>query len=182
MRGARDHFSGGLRPGSTSPQRAAGPRKNRVALRYNVEATLMAETYNKPMHRLLHSISVCLLVISARAEVQVLNLQQAVNRALQQNPDIALARLDEQKAANAVRAAKAPFTPSVYAGSGLAYSSGFPMSVDGQAASIVQARARQSIFNRQLSYSVAAARESARGAGIATSAKREEIAFRTASM
>lgn len=141
-----------------------------------------AETYNKRMHRLLHSLSLCLLIVSARAEVQVVNLQQAVNRALQQNPDLALARLDEQKAANAVRFAKAPFSPSLYAGSGLAYSSGFPMSIDGAAPSIFQARARQDIFNRQQSYTVASARETARGAGIATSAKREEIAFRTASM
>jgi outer membrane protein len=122
------------------------------------------------------------LVLSARAELQVMNLQQAVNRALQQNPDLALARLDEQKAANAIRLAKAPFSPSLYGGSGLAYSSGFPMSIDGAAPSIFQARARQDIFNRQQSYTVASARETARGAGIATSAKREEIAFRTASM
>src|ERR1700724_123550 len=114
------------------------------------------------MHRLLHSLSLCLLVLSARAEIQVLNLQQAVNRALQQNPDLALARLDEQKAANAVRLAKAPFSPSLYAGSGLAYSSGFPMSIDGSAPSIFQARARQDIFNRQQSYMVASARETAR--------------------
>src|SRR3984893_18223710 len=127
------------------------------------------------MHRLLHSVSLCVLGVSAHAEVQVLNLQQAVNRALQQNPDIALARLDEQKAANAVRIGKAPFSPSLYAGSGLAYSSGFPMSIDGAAPSIFQARARQDIFNRQQSYMVASARETARGHGMATCAKREGI-------
>src|SRR2546430_13813708 len=124
------------------------------------------------MQRLLHSVSLCLMVVSARAEVQVVNLQQAVNRALQQNPDLALARLDEQKAANAVRVAKAPFSPSLYAGSGLAYSSGFPMSIDGAAPSIFQARARQDIFNRQQSYAVASARETARAAGIATLTQR----------
>jgi outer membrane protein TolC len=104
-----------------------------------------------------------------------------VDRALHENPDIALARLDEQKAAQAARLAKAPFSPAIFAGSGLAYSSGFPMSVDGAAPSIFQARAKQDIFNRQQSYMVASARENVRGAGIVTSAKRDEIAFRTAS-
>jgi len=111
-----------------------------------------------------------------------MSLKQAVDRALQQNPDIALALLDEQKVAQAVRLAKAPFSPAVYAGSGLAYANGFPLSVDGAAPSIVQARARQDIFNRQQSYAVAAARENARGAGITTAAKRDEIAFRAASL
>lgn len=111
-----------------------------------------------------------------------MTLRQAVGRALEQNPDIALARLDEQKTAQAVRLAKAPFSPSIGAGSGVAYANGFPMSIDGAAPAIVQARARQFLFNRQQSYVVASAKENARGAGIATSAKRDEIASRTASM
>lgn len=111
-----------------------------------------------------------------------MTLHQAVERALQQNPDIALARLDEQKAAQAVRLAKAPFSPTVGAGSGLAYSNGFPMSIEGSAPSIVQARASQYLFNKRQSYLVAEARETARGAGIATASKRDEIAFRTASL
>src|SRR5258706_10323869 len=115
------------------------------------------------------------------AEIHTLSLKQALDRALHENPDIALARLDEQKAAQAERLAKAPFTPVIFAGSGLAYSSGFPMSVDGAAPSIFQARAKQDIFNRQQSYTAASARENVRGAGIVTSSKRDEIAFRTAS-
>ena len=122
------------------------------------------------------------IAAGAQAEVHTMNLRQAVDRALQENPDIALARLDEQKAAIAVRLAKAPFRPSVYAGSGLAYANGFPMSIEGSAPSIVQTRAKQDIFNRQQSYTVAAARENVRGAGIASSSKRDEVAYRTASL
>ncbi len=123
-----------------------------------------------------------MVALSLRAEIHTLKLRQAVDRALLQNPDIALARLDEQKAAQSVRLAKAPFSPSLAAGSGLAKTYGFPMSIDGAAPSIVQARAKEDLFNRQQSYLLASARENARGAGIATSAKRDEIAFRTASM
>lgn len=111
-----------------------------------------------------------------------MTLRQAVDRALQQNPDIALARLDEQKAAQSIRSAIAPFRPTVATGSGLAYANGFPMSIDGAAPSVVQARARESIFNHQQSLMAAAARENQRGTGISTEAKRDEVAFRTASL
>jgi outer membrane protein TolC len=66
-------------------------------------------------------------------------------------------------------------------GSGLAYSNGFPMSIEGSAPSIVQARASQFIFNRQQSYLVAQAREQVRGAGIDVANKRDEVAYRTTS-
>lgn len=116
------------------------------------------------------------------AEVRTLALRQAIDLALKQNPDVILARLDEQKALQSIRLARDPFTPRIGVGSGLAYSSGFPMSIDGAAPSIVQARATQFIFNRQQSYLVAEARENARGTGIAASGKREEIAFKTTSL
>jgi outer membrane protein len=116
------------------------------------------------------------------AEVHTLTLSQAVNLALKQNPDLTIARLDEQKAHEGVRVAKDPFTPRLYAGSGLAYVSGFPMSIDGAAPSILQARVIESLFDRPLSYRLAEAKENARGAGFATSARRDEIAFRTASL
>lgn len=119
---------------------------------------------------------------SLRAEVRTLTLRQAIDLALKQNPDVIAARLDEQKALQSIRLAKDPFTPRIGVGSGLAYSSGFPMSIDGAAPSIVQARATQFIFNRQQSYIVAEARENARGAGIAASGKRDEIAFKTTSL
>jgi outer membrane protein TolC len=127
---------------------------------------------------LLLGVSTCVV----RAEIHTLTLRQAVERALGENPDIALARLDEQKAAQSVRLAKAPFSPKIGVGSGLAYSSGFPMSIEGSGPSIFQARANQFIFNRQQSYLVAEARENVRGAGIASASKRDEIAFRTASI
>ena len=123
-----------------------------------------------------------LLAANIKAEIHTLTLRDTVELALKQNPDIALARLDEQKFIEAVRIARDPFSPRIFVGSGLAYSSGFPMSIEGAAPSVVQARASQYLFNRQQKYVIAQAREDARGAGIAVSAKRDEIAFRTASL
>ncbi len=109
-----------------------------------------------------------------------MTLRQAVERALQQNPELAMARLDEVKAREAVRSQKDPFSPHVFFGSGLAYTNGFPMSIDGAAPSIVQARVSQYLFNRQQSYAIARTKEEARGAGIAASAKKDDVAYRTA--
>lgn len=111
-----------------------------------------------------------------------MTLRQAVTTALKQNPDIALARLDEEKAKQAVRLAKDPFIPRITAGSGLAYSNGFPMSIEGSAPSVFQASATQFIYNRQQSYLVAQSREEARGAGFGAAAKRDEVAWRAAGL
>jgi outer membrane protein TolC len=67
-------------------------------------------------------------------------------------------------------------------GSGLAYSNGFPMSIEGSAPSIVQARAAQDLFNRPQSFAVAQAKEDARGAALGVAGKRDEVAYRTASL
>jgi outer membrane protein len=120
------------------------------------------------------------LAWGARAEVHQLTLRQAVGIAVKQNPDIALARIDEENARQAVRVTKDPFAPRLTVGSGLAYSNGFPMSIEGSAPSIVQAHAAQFIFNRPQTFAVAQAREEVRGAGFSVAGKRDEVAYRTA--
>jgi outer membrane protein TolC len=115
-----------------------------------------------------------------RAETHPMTLRQTVELALKQNPDIVLARLDEEKLRQGVRIARDPFSPRLTVGSGLAYSNGFPMAIDGSAPSIFQARATMDIFNRQKSLEVAQAREEARGAAFATANKRDDAAYRAA--
>jgi outer membrane protein TolC len=116
------------------------------------------------------------------AEVRTLTLREAIDLALNQNPDILLARLDQQKAEDAVRLARDPFIPKVVVGSGLAYSNGFPMSIEGATPSIMQARAIADVFNRPQSYRVAAAKESRRGAALDAGARQDEIVYRTAEL
>jgi len=123
-----------------------------------------------------------LLATGLSAEVRPMTLKQAVQAALSQNPDVALARLDEEKARQGIRVARDPFTPRITAGSGLAYSNGFPMSVEGSAPSVFQARASEFIFNRPQSFAIAQAKEDARGAAIGVVAKRDEVAYRVASL
>src|SRR5512146_3032739 len=116
------------------------------------------------------------------AEVHRMTLRQAVELAMKQNPDIAMARLDAEKARQAVRVARDPFTPRITVGSGLAYSNGFPLSIEGSAPSIVQAQAAQYLFNRPQSYAVAQAKENARGASLGVAGKRDEVGYRVASL
>ncbi|MDP9055414.1 MAG: TolC family protein [Acidobacteriota bacterium] len=120
--------------------------------------------------------------LSARAETHTLTLKQAIDRALSQNPEVVMARLDETRATLGVRVAKSPFTPRVGMGSGLAYSNGFPLSIDGSAPAIFQVKANESLFNKPQSYAIQQARESARGAGFAAGEKSDEIVWRVASL
>lgn len=122
------------------------------------------------------------LAAGLRAETRSMTLRQSVEQALRQNPDIIMAHLEEEKAKQAVRVAKDPFAPRIVVGSGLAYTNGFPMSIEGAAPSVIQANAVQYLFNRPQSYTVAQAKENARGAGLGTAARRDEIVFRTASI
>jgi outer membrane protein len=131
---------------------------------------------------LKHLSLLVLTTASGFAETRSLTLRQAVDIALKENPDLVLARLDEQKAQDAVRIAKDPFVPKLYAGSGLAKVWGYPSSIEGAAPSIVQTRTDMALFNRSKSFELARVRENARGASITTQSKSDEIAYQTASL
>ena len=116
------------------------------------------------------------------AEVHTLTLRQAVERALQQSPDIVLARLNQQQALMGIRIARDPFVPKVIMGSGLAYNTGYPLNINGDPPSVFETKAVMSIFNLQQRYLLAEAKEDARTAAIDETAKRDDVAYRAASL
>ncbi|HTA41161.1 MAG TPA: TolC family protein [Bryobacteraceae bacterium] len=122
------------------------------------------------------------MALSARAETYTLTLKQAVDRAFAQNPEIIESRLDELKATQGVRYAQSPFTPRLSVGSGAAWTNGFPLSIEGSAPAVFEARASQYLFNIPQRYTIRQAKESARGAGFASGEKSDEIAYRIASL
>ncbi|MEQ1886391.1 MAG: TolC family protein [Bryobacteraceae bacterium] len=126
----------------------------------------------------LFALSFSCFATLASAEVKTMTLRQAVDLALAQNPDVLIARLDQQKARGQVTIQRDPFVPKVFAGSGVAYTNGFPATIDGSAPSILQARANMAIFNRPQSYLVAQAEENVRGAGAETARRQEEVVYR----
>jgi outer membrane protein len=117
---------------------------------------------------------------TALAEVHTLTLRQALDFASKQNVDVLLSRLDAQRAEQGIRVAKDPFSPKVYGGSGLAWTSGYPNAIDGNAPSIFEAKTNMSLFNRPASYQVAEARENSRGAQLDAQSRSDEVAYRTA--
>jgi outer membrane protein TolC len=127
--------------------------------------------------------SISLLFASfVSAEVHSLTLQQALEIAARQNPEVALARLDEKRASQGVQVALDPFRPKVYGGSGLAYTYGYPNSIDGNAPSLVEFKTDMALFNRPKSYEVASARETARGSQFGAQAKAEDVAYQAADL
>ena len=110
-----------------------------------------------------------------------ITLRQAIGIALEQNPDVLLARLDAEKAGYAVREARAPFSPQLVVGSGLAATAGIPQSVDGASPSIFRAVGRQFLYNREQSSRVKQARELAAAADYVVASRQDEVAFRVAS-
>src|ERR1700679_2516002 len=103
-------------------------------------------------------------VLTARAETHTLTLKQAVARALTQNPDIVMARLDEAKASLGVRLAQSPFTPHMGVGTGLAYTNGFPLSIEGSAPAVFEAKANEYLRKQPQRPALAQGKTRARGA------------------
>lgn len=117
-----------------------------------------------------HSWSIAFLMLAAtpavRAEIHRLTLTEAVQIATKQNPDVILARLDEQRAAQNLIIQKDPFHPKIFAGSGAAWSSGYPQSIDGNAPSLAQGRVVMALYNKPISLRIAQARENQRGSAL----------------
>jgi outer membrane protein TolC len=111
-----------------------------------------------------------------------MTLRQALELALAQSPEVTLARLDQQRARYQVTIAHDPFSPKVFAGSGAAYTNGFPASIDGAAPAIFQAKTQMAIFDRPQTYQIRQANENLRGSGIEVGRQQDEVAYRVASL
>jgi len=123
-----------------------------------------------------------LIPSAVNAEVHSLTLREALEIASRQNPDVTLARLDQQRAEEGIKVTRDPFVPKVYGGSGLAYTYGYPNSIEGNAPSLFEARTDMALYNRPKSYLVASARETARGLQSGAQAKADEVAYQAADM
>ncbi len=116
------------------------------------------------------------------AEIRTLTLQETAAIAMKQNPEVAMARLDSVKARESIRVTKDPFFPKIIAGTGLAYTSGFPNTIDGSAPSILTVKMPMTLFNRPQSFQAAAASENLRGAELATGVRMDDVLYRAAAM
>jgi outer membrane protein len=153
-----------------SSLKALSPR--RIAVRHAIEqASAFA----------MCCASVFVLAAAVRAQdVEKLTLRQAVSLALENSPDLKLARVQYNVASAEVRTNRAAFLPNLYTGSGAAYTYGFPALPGGNAPALFEMDYTQAIFNPWLKGQQHAAEERAKNQEIEMDRTRDDIIFRTA--
>jgi len=92
-------------------------------------------------------------------DVVSLNLKQAVDMALRNSRDVALAQARYNVAQNTVEVNRSAFRPNLFTGSGAAYTYGFPQTPGGAAPSIINASYVQTVFNPLLTAETRASSE-----------------------
>ncbi len=80
-------------------------------------------------------------------QAQRLTLRQAVAQAVSRSRDVALARLRYEAAQRQADVGRSQFLPELYAGSGVAYTSGFPLAAGGGAPAVASVTYNQNIFD-----------------------------------
>src|SRR4051794_4552960 len=77
-------------------------------------------------------------VLPEKLHAQALPFQHAIELALQHSGTMAIAAADQVRAHNGYLEARNTFLPTLYIGSGLAASYGFPLSIEGSAPTIIK--------------------------------------------
>jgi outer membrane protein len=113
-------------------------------------------------------------------DTEKVTLQQAISLALQNSPELKLARVQYNVANAEVRTNRAVFLPNLYTGSGAAYTYGFPSLPGGGAPAVFEMDYTQAIFNPWLKGQQHAAEERAKNQRIEMDRTRDDIIFRAA--
>jgi outer membrane protein len=92
--------------------------------------------------KIVFLLSICLSAFS-----EEITLKRAVELALNHSTTIAVANADEKRAQQGYYEARNLYMPQMTLGSGLAYSNGFPLSIEGSAPSIVNVNSSQYLYN-----------------------------------
>ena len=92
--------------------------------------------------RIVFLLSLCLPAVS-----EEITLKRAVELALSHSTTMAVANADEKRAQQGYYEARNMYLPQMTLGSGIAYSNGFPLSIEGSAPSIINVNSSQYLFN-----------------------------------
>jgi outer membrane protein len=109
-----------------------------------------------------------------------LSLREATDLALRNNRNIQLAQAGVDRATAEHQEAGAVFWPQVLLGSGLAYTKGFPLSIEGSAPSVFQVNASQAFFDRNLRGAEKQAGAMQQAAGKSLEETRDQVIAETA--
>ena len=171
-----------------------------AAMRRNVRVIPMGSGCKKMINRrsggkigircvaVLHaaSLALCILAGVGRAGAQdselvrKLTLKEAVNLAVANSRDLALARLQYGVMQRQVGLARSAFLPNLYTGTGVAYTNGFPLLEGGGAPAIFSISYTQQIFNPPLKGEQHAAEQRAEGQRLSMDDVRDTVMTRAA--
>ena len=121
------------------------------------------------------------LFVAVRAGADPVTFRQAVELALRHSGTMVMASADQQRAHADFLELRNNYLPTITAGSGLGYSYGYPMSIEGAAPTIVSVDTRQYIFNAANYKFMKAARIDWQASGLNMQDKRNQVIFETAS-
>jgi outer membrane protein len=113
-------------------------------------------------------------------DASTMTLKQAVTLAMQNSPELKLARVQYNVALREVGVDHASFLPNLYTGSGIAYTYGFPGLPGGNAPSVFQLDYTQSLFDPELKAQQQAAEERAKSAKLEIDRIQSDVIARTA--
>jgi outer membrane protein TolC len=118
---------------------------------------------------------------AAAQDIQSVTLKQAVERALQNSREVAVAQLQYNVSRRTVDVDSAAFKPNLYTGSGAAYTYGFPQTISGAAPSIINLSYLQSVFNPVLTAQVRAAQDRSEAQRLELEKTRNSVTVQTVS-
>jgi outer membrane protein TolC len=130
-------------------------------------------------------LAVCALPTGSTAlaqenEQQPLSLTRAVALSVEHSSELALAAARHALAEGQEAQARAPFRPSLFTGSGAAYTNGFPLTASGGAPSVFNVSYVQTLFNAPLRGQVRAAKERTEVERLGLERSRDAVILRTA--
>src|ERR1700687_173665 len=91
--------------------------------------------------------AVVLIIIATRGEAEPLPLERAIRLALAHSTGSAIANADVQRAFASYRELRNNYLPQLFVGSGLGWSYGYPLSIEGSAPALANAVAQSTVFN-----------------------------------
>jgi len=124
------------------------------------------------IHKLL---LVAFLFLPASLLAEPLTLRHAVELALQHANGVAIAAAEQQNASANYRELHNNYLPQVAAGSGLGWSYGFPLSLEGSAPSIFNINAQSALLHPELRSFIHAAQSESSAAGFRSKDQRNQI-------
>ncbi len=106
----------------------------------------------------LFTFSALILLFGRIAAAEPLPLERAIRLALSHSTTTAISGADVQRAIASYRELRNNYIPQIFAGSGLGWTYGYPLSIEGSAPALVNAVAQSSVFNPAQSQYLGAAK------------------------